>query len=238
MAEFRAWIEPVHLDEGTTIPFRLVGELVHEAAPPVAEYGTVHRAFARLAVAHGHAVRVQPLACLPRHVPYHQGLHADELVLFYQPVGQLVLEVIAVVAEPGVRLGHDRPLSAVVVRPFRSTGQFALLPFDILLQSAQPVRIVDFLAGGQREEILDAQVDADTALGLRFRLDVHVEQEHEIVRPVLTFHRPAGQVLDRITQPVALADAHRAKLPGQRVPVAVHTAYRHGIAERLDVVVP
>ena len=105
-------------------------------ALPVAEYGTVHRAFARLAVAHGHAVRVQPLACLPRHVPYHQGLHADELVLFYQPVGQLVLEVIAVVAELGVRLGHDRPLSAVVVRPFRSTGQFALLPFDILLQSA------------------------------------------------------------------------------------------------------
>lgn len=187
---------------------------------------------------HGLAVRVQPLACLPRHVPHHQGLHADELVLFYQPVGQLVLEVIAVMAEPGVRLGYDCLLSAVVVRPFRSMGQFALFPFDVSLQSAQPVRIVDFLAGGQREEILDAQVDADTTLGLRFRLDVHVEQEHEIVRPVLTFHRPAGQVLDWIARPVSFADAHRAELLGQRIPVAVHAAYRHGVAERLDVVVP
>ena len=122
----------------------------------------------------------------------------DELVLFYQPVGQLVLEVITVAAELGIRLGHDRPLSAVVVRPCRSTGQLALLPFDILLQSAQPVRIVDLLAGGQREEILDAQVDADPPLGSCFRLDVHVEQEHETVRPVLTFHRPAGQALDRM----------------------------------------
>lgn len=175
-------------------PFRLVGELVHEAAPPVAEYGTVHRALARLAAAYAFSVLLR----LPHHVPYHQGLHADELVLFYQPVGQLVLEVIAVAAELGIRLGHDRPLSAVVVRPCRSTGQLALLPFDILLQSAQPVRIVDLLAGGQREEIFDAQVDADPPLGSCFRLDVHVEQEHETVRPVLTFHRPAGQALDRM----------------------------------------
>ena len=194
VAEFGTRVEPVHLNEGATIPFRLVGELVHEAAPPVAEYGTVHRAFARLAAAYAFSVLLR----LPHHVPYHQGLHADELVLFYQPVGQLVLEVIAVAAELGIRLGHDRPLSAVVVRPCRSTGQLALLPFDILLQSAQPVRIVDLLAGGQREEILDAQVDADPPLGSCFRLDVHVEQEHETVRPVLTFHRPAGQALDRM----------------------------------------
>lgn len=46
VAEFGTRVEPVHLDEDAAIPFRLVGELVHEAAPPVAEYGTVHRAFA------------------------------------------------------------------------------------------------------------------------------------------------------------------------------------------------
>ena len=46
VAEFGTRVEPVHWDEGATIPFRLVGELVHEAAPPVAEHGTVHRAFA------------------------------------------------------------------------------------------------------------------------------------------------------------------------------------------------
>lgn len=46
IAEFGTRVEPVHLDEGATIPFRLVGELAHETAPSLAEYGTVHRAFA------------------------------------------------------------------------------------------------------------------------------------------------------------------------------------------------
>ena len=117
-------------------------------------------------------------------------------------------------------------------------GQHPLLADHIRLQFLQPVSVADFLARAERKEVLDAQVDADTALGFRHGLDVRSEQEHEIVRPVLTFHRPAGQALDRITQSVAFADAHRAKLSGQRVPVAVHAADGSAVAERLDVVVP
>lgn len=115
MAELGAWVEPIHTDERATVPFRLIGELVHKGAPTLAENGTVHRAFAGLPVTHGLAVSVKLLPRFSCHVPHHQGLHADELVIFNQPMRCLMLEIITIMTEFRVCFGYDCLLLMIVV---------------------------------------------------------------------------------------------------------------------------
>lgn len=237
MAELRARIEPVHPHKRPAIPFRLVPKQLHELRPRGGMDEPVEHAFAALPVSQISAVPVRLRSRFPRHIPYRQRLHADELVLFYQPVGQLVLEVLAVVAEPGVRMFEPELLLPIPVGAFHPMGQHPLLADHIRLQSLQPVSVADLLARAEREEILDAQVDADTALGPRFRLDIRSEQEHEIIPATLASDRPAGQLFEWETRPIALAKTDVSEFSGQRVPVAVHVADGSAVAERLHGIV-
>ena len=105
VAETRTRIEHAHLNERPPVPLRLIGQLTHETAPPVAEDTAVHRALSRLTVASVLAVRVHLLLRLPRHALHRQRLHANELVIFDQPMRHLMLEVFAEVTNLRVRFG-------------------------------------------------------------------------------------------------------------------------------------
>ena len=96
VAELRARIEPVHPHKRPAIPFRLVSKQLHELRPRGGMDEPIERAFAVLSVTHVPSIRAFLRFHLADHVAYRQRFQADELVLFYQPVGQLVLEVLAV----------------------------------------------------------------------------------------------------------------------------------------------
>ena len=116
MAEPGTRIEPIHLNKRPPIPLRLISDLFRETTPPVSEDATVHRALTCLTVAHGLTIITQLLLRLTRHILHRQRLHANELVIFYQLVRQLVLEVLTVVAQLRVRFGYGSLLLAIVTR--------------------------------------------------------------------------------------------------------------------------
>ena len=193
VAEPGTRIEPIHLNERPPVPLRLISEFFHETAPPVSEDATVHRALGRLAVSSALAVRVQLLFRLPRHIPHRQSLHANELVIFYQPMRHLVLEVLAEVTNLRVRFGYSLLLLAVVTRTLHPARQLTLFTPNLLLQLSKPVRLVNFLACGQCKEAFDTQVDTNLATHRRIGLNIHIEQKHQIVHAVLSLHRPTQQ---------------------------------------------
>ena len=236
VTETRTRIEPIHLNKRPPIPLCLIGELIHETAPPVSEDATVHRPLARLTVVHGLTIITQLLLRLPRHIPHRQSLHANELVIFDQSARQLVLEVFAVATNLSVCLRYNRLLLAVVARTLHPARQLTLFPHNLLLQLAEPVRIVDLLTRRQGKEVFDAQVDTNLSIYRRFGLNIHVEQENQIVVLVLSFHRPTRERFEWVSDTVSPTDANRPKFLGQRVPITLHTAYRCGVTKRLNAV--
>ena len=167
-----------------------------------------------MTVAHGLTIITQLLLRLPCHILHRQRLHANELVIFYQLVRQLVLEVLTVVAQLRVRFGYGSLLLAIVTRTLHPTRQLTLLPPNRILQLVKPVRVVNLLTRRQREEVLNTHVDTNLAASFRLRLNIHVEQENQIVRLILTLHRPARQRFKRVADTVSPTDAHRPQFLG------------------------
>lgn len=155
-------VEPVHGSQLAPVPFTLVPDHRQE----LAEGGVGERAGKGVVL--DHAAHVQVLD--GDHVETPDKISGDFVQVVGTGVGDSCMET-----------GDLEPLGAPALRAPCLARQIALRPGERLLDPFEMTRVLDLLAGGERRERRDAEVDSDRPVDQREFLDLLFETERDEV---------------------------------------------------------
>ena len=171
------------------------------------------------------------------HAAQVEVFDADHIETGYKAPRQFVGNVLAGVCDLLVQHGDPLPLPLVAVRALHLAGKGLLLAFHLPLVAVRVLRIGDALAGGERGEAADAEVDANrlACFWERRGLNVHHHRD-EVLAGRLANHGHGGRVYRHMLGPL---DLERADLGQHKALIAnLKLEGGTGVFSRLAAILP
>ncbi len=165
---FARGIEPVDLDQGSSIPLGFVFQLADELTP-------------------SHITESFRQAVVLDHVLDRQALHAHHLVFVHHACAELMLVVPSAVIDPSMKTSHFETGFVPILGALLFLGMASLSLCQLLLLLGKIARIANTLPSRKGNHRLDAQVKSHHVVHHGQGLDLLFEQDgHEVaVRAIL-----------------------------------------------------
>ena len=171
----RRRIEPINLDQGSTVPLGFVFELADKLAP-----ANITDRFCK--------------AVVLDHVLDSQALHANHLVFVYYACAELVLVISPAILDTSVDVGNFQPSFVSVPRSLLFLGMSPLSFCQLLLILGKELRIANTFTCGDGNHRRNTKIESNHVVGHFQRFDVFLYQDRDeiAIRTILGHTDRAG----------------------------------------------